>query len=330
MKRSAKLVFASLLLAAATVPALAQDKYKITFNLSWLPQGSTSGVVVAIDKGYYAAEGLDVSAVRGYGGLRTVNEIDQGMFEFGYGNPDGVILNRSKGGKARMIGSINATNPGGVCFVESRVSPKSVKDLKGLTLGAAAGTPVVTTFPALLSLNGLPADHVKIVQLQGSVIYSALVNGTIDIYECWLGSGKPILEHQARAANVKIGFLAYEDMGLHNIGSGVTATDETIAKRPEVVRKFLKATYRGYADMIKNPNEGADITKKMFPESDRAVVYDQVLDINKLIKGPGTEQNGLGYIDPTRARNTFDFVSRTTKVENVKAEDTFTNQYITK
>jgi NitT/TauT family transport system substrate-binding protein len=229
-----------------------------------------------------------------------------------------------------MIGSINGTNPGGVCFVESRVNPKNVKELKGMTLGAAAGTPVTTTFPALLALNGLPTDHVKIVQLQSSVIYPALVNGTIDIYECWLGSGKPILEHQARAANLKIGFLSYEDMGLHNIGSGFAATDETLAKRPDVVRKFLKASYRGYEDMIKNPAEGADITKKMFPESDRAVVYDQVLDINKLIKGPGVEQYGMGYIDPTRAKNTFDFVSRTMKVDNVKAEDTFTNDYISK
>jgi NitT/TauT family transport system substrate-binding protein len=325
-----KFIVAGLALAASFGSAAAQDRYKIVFNLSWLPQGSTSGVVVAIDKGYYVQEGLDVSAVRGFGGLRTVNEIDQGMFEFGYGNPDGVILNRSKGGKARMVGAINATNPGGVCFVENRINPKSVQELKGLTLGAAAGTPVTTTFPALLALNGLPQDHVKIVQLQGSVIYPALVNGTIDIYECWMGSGKPILEHQARAAGLKIGFLSYEDMGLKNIGSGVATTDETIAKRPDVVRKFLKATYRGYEDMIKNPNEGADITKKMFPESDRAVVYDQILDINKLIKGPGVEQHGLGYIDPARARNTYDFVSRTMKVENVKAEDTFTNQFISK
>ena len=114
-----KLILAGLAIAARTNSGIAQDKYKVVFNLSWLPQGSTSGVMVAIDKGYTTAEGLDVSAVRGYGGLRTVNEIDQGMFEFGYGNPDGVILNRSKGGKTHMVGAINATNPGGICFVRT-------------------------------------------------------------------------------------------------------------------------------------------------------------------------------------------------------------------
>src|SRR4051794_10757065 len=87
-----KPVFASLVTVGAVlagvtqipIPAFAQAKQKIVFNMSWLPQGSTSGVIVAIDKGYYASQGLDVTAVRGYGGLRTVNEIDQGLFAFGY------------------------------------------------------------------------------------------------------------------------------------------------------------------------------------------------------------------------------------------------------
>ena len=44
------------------------DKEKVTFNMSWLPQGSMSGVIAAIDKGYYAEAGLDVNVVRGFGG----------------------------------------------------------------------------------------------------------------------------------------------------------------------------------------------------------------------------------------------------------------------
>ena len=120
-----------------------------------------------------------------------------------------------------------------------------MKELKGLTLGAAAGTPVTTTFPALLSLNGLPNDHVKIVQLQGSVIYPALVNGTIDIYECWLGSGKPILDHQAAAAEYQDRLSILRKHGAANDRQRVDDTEETIAKQPDVVAKFVKATYRG-------------------------------------------------------------------------------------
>jgi len=79
-----KCIASTLLASCCVAPALAMDKVK--FNLAWLPQGSTGGILVAIAKGFYAEAGLDVSAVRGYGGQRTVNEIDQGLFEFGYGD----------------------------------------------------------------------------------------------------------------------------------------------------------------------------------------------------------------------------------------------------
>jgi NitT/TauT family transport system substrate-binding protein len=319
-------VIAGLSIGAAN----AQEKYKTTFNLSWLPQGSVAGFIVAIDKGYYAAEGLDVNAVRGFGGLRTINEIDQGLFEFGYGNPDGVILNRTKGGKTKLVGGVNAINPGGICFVEGRINPKTVADLKGLTMGAGAGTPTVATFPALLKLNNLPVDHVKIVQMQGSVIYSALVDNTINIYECWLGSGKPILDHQAAKQGLKIGFLSYEDMGVNTIGSGLATTEALIEKRPDIVQKFVKASYKGYDYLQKNPEESADIVKKMFSESDRAVVLDQIHDINKVIKGPGTDKNGLGWIDAKRADATVKFMSLAYPEvgDKIKADDIYTNRFV--
>jgi len=318
------------ILAAAATGALAEN-VKLDFNLSWLPQGSTAGIVVAADKGYYGEEGLDVTPVRGFGGLRTINEIDQGLFDFGYGSPDGVIVNRAKGGKTRLVGSINATNPGGICYVNERRQVKSLADMKGLKLGGAAGTPVNVTFPALLVQNGLPADHVEIIQLQGAVIYSALLDGSIDIYECWLASGKPLLEHQAKAAGVTIGFLPYEEIGLKTLGSGIATTDAVIEQKPELVEKVLRGSYKGYAFMLENPEESADIVKKHFPEVDRDAVLAQILDINALIKGPGFEEHGMGWIDPGRADAMVKFISSANNLgDAVKTEDLYTNRFITK
>ena len=81
--------------------------------MSWLPQGSVIGVIVALDKGYFKDAGLDVELVRGYGGNRTANELDQGQFEIGYVDPVSIMLNRSNGGKTRLVGAINTSWPGG-------------------------------------------------------------------------------------------------------------------------------------------------------------------------------------------------------------------------
>lgn len=68
-------------MALAGAPALALEK--VTYNMAWLPQGSSIGVIVAQEQGLFAKEGLDVNIVRGYGGNRTANELDQGQYEFG-------------------------------------------------------------------------------------------------------------------------------------------------------------------------------------------------------------------------------------------------------
>lgn len=325
-------IFASLGISAlVTLSAAHAQEEAFEFNLSWLPQGSTAGVIVAAHEGYYEEEGLDVTPVRGFGGLRTVNEIDQGMFKFGYGNPDGIVVNRASGGNVRMVGAINATNPGGICFVNERHNLTSLEDMKGLKLGGAAGTPVNVTFPALLSANGLPADHVEIVQLQGSVVTAALIDGQIDIYECWRGSGKPLLESQAKQAGLTIGFVPYEAMGQEFIGSGIATTDEIIENNPELVEKVLRATYKGYQFLQDNPEKGADIVVEMFPEVNREAVLAQINDINELIMGPGVEENGMGYIDPTRVTALVEFIGEANELASpVSADDVYTNQFIKK
>ena len=69
--------------------------------------------------------------MRGYGGNRTANELDQGQFEIGYVDPISLVLNRSNGGKIRLVGAINTSWPGGICYVEQGQQEKSLDDLQG-------------------------------------------------------------------------------------------------------------------------------------------------------------------------------------------------------
>src|SRR5262249_27249148 len=64
------------LLAAMSLKATAQEK--LTYNMSWLPQGSSVGIAVAIDQGWFKSDGLDVSMMRGYGGHRNAHELHPG------------------------------------------------------------------------------------------------------------------------------------------------------------------------------------------------------------------------------------------------------------
>src|SRR5712692_550667 len=88
-----KTLAATTMIAMWSAAAGAQEK--LTYNMGWLPQGSSIGVAVAIARGWFRSDGLEVSMMRGYGGNRTANELDQGKFEIGYVDPISIVLNRA-------------------------------------------------------------------------------------------------------------------------------------------------------------------------------------------------------------------------------------------
>lgn len=308
----------------ATLPVAAQEK--LTYNMAWLPQGSSVGVAVAIDRGWFKEAGLDVSMMRGYGGNRTANELDQGQYEIGYVDPVSLALNRANGGKIRLVGAINTHWPAGICYIEKNGEKKNLDAMKGLQLGGGSASPVHNIVPAWLEANGKPKDFIRLLRLDPAVVDASLVEGKIDLAECWRASNRPVILKQAKIAGVNIGWIEYSDYGLNAYGSGFAASEDMIAKKPDVIRKFLKASYRGFDFARANPDQAADMMVKMFPALDRTVVLDQIKDINDLIVDKSTDGRGLGYLRDDRIQSTMQFIDKSFDLKGkVKAADIYTN-----
>jgi NitT/TauT family transport system substrate-binding protein len=315
-------------LFAVASPAFAQEK--ITYNMAWLPQGSSIGVIVAKEQGFFRELGLEATIVRGYGGNRTANELDQGQFEFGYVDPISLVLNRANGGKIRMIGALNTRWPAGICFDTKRHQPKTPADMKGLVLGGGSASPVHNVVPAWLEQNGQPKDSIRLLRMDPAVVDASLIEGRLDLAECWRASNRAVTQKQANAAGVTLGWIEYSDFGLDAYGSGFAASEEVINKRPEVVKKFLRASYRGYAYALANPEQAADLMVKAFPTTDRAVALAQIKDMGELLIDPQVKAKGLGYLREDRMRATVQFVDRAFGLNGkVKPQDTYTNELLT-
>lgn len=307
--------------------ANAQDK--VTYNMAWLPQGSSIGVIVAQEKGYFREAGLDARIVRGYGGNRTANELDQGQFEFGYVDPISLVLNRANGGKIRLVGAINTRWPAGICFNAGKHNIKSLDDMKGLLLGGGSASPVHNVVPAWLDSNGKPKDHIRLLRMDPAVVDASLIEGRIDLAECWRASNRAVTYKQAEQAGVKVGVVEYRDFGLDAYGSGFATNEDTVLKRPDVVKRFLKAAYRGFEFARSQPQEAADVMLKMFPTVDRAVALQQIKDINDLIVDPDAKEKDLGHLRDDRMRATVMFVDKAFGLGGkVQVKDTYTNDFL--
>lgn len=302
-----------------------KDLDHVRFNMGWLPQGSMAGIFVAIDKGYFADVGLEVEPMRGFGGIRTVNELDQGMFDFAYADPLSVALNRAKGGKTRMIGGINMRFPAGACFVKERHSISRPADLAGLRFGAGQSSAIQTLLPVWLTKNGVDPERVKQVQLDPAIVVTALVEGKIDAAECWLGNSVALFDKAAKAKGVTIGRVAYADFGLDVYGSGFVSRDKTIEEKPEMVRHFLAAAYQGYADAARDPKAALATIRKFHPLLDEAVTERQIRETAALMAAEG----GSLRLKPEKVARIVTYLRDSGQLKGSGATETlFTNSYV--
>lgn len=319
----------SLVCMATQSVEAAQPMDKVRVNLAWLPQGSTGGILLAQSKGYYRDAGLDVTIMRGYGGQRTVNEVDQGLFEFGYGDPVSVMLNRAHGGHTVLVGAVNTRWPGAMCYLEKPgFKVASLNDLKGLTLGGGGASAVQNIVPAWLKQNGLAPDAIKLVRLDPAVINTALLQKRIDLSECWEGASLPVQAALAQRAGQKLGKVYYRDFGLDMMGSGLVTTDAFLAQHPDVVRRFVDATYRGYTLMRDHPQDAADAIAAQYPMLDRAILLQQIEETNVLIADDPAHHR-MGWLRPERMDATANFVAHAfDSGSKVKAADIYTNRFV--
>nr|WP_295078754.1 ABC transporter substrate-binding protein [uncultured Roseateles sp.] len=303
---------------------------KVKFNLAWLPQGSTGGVLVAAAKGFYAEAGLEVQTQRGYGGQRTVNEIDQGLFEFGYGDPISVMLNRANGGKTVMVGAINTQWPGALCYVPGKLSktPK-LADIKGLSVGGGAASPLQNLVPAWLQANGLPATHLKLLRLDPAVINPSFLEGKVDLAECWEGANKPLLEALVRREGKQLAALRYRDFNLNIYGNGIVTSEQLVQSNPDLVKRFVTATYRGYEYMRKNPEEAVDLIAASNKLIAKPILLQQIKETLEIISDPGADNAKLGYIRADRMHATIEFAKKAFNVTAaVRGGEVYTNRFI--
>ena len=145
-------------LPAQILPAQAQTTI-IKFAFDWRFEGPSAPFLVAADKGYFTAEGLDVSIEPGSGSLEPVSRVASGAFDIGFGDINTLIKfrdqNPSNGAKAVFM--VYNNPPFSIVSRKSR-GIAAPKDLEGKKLGAPAGDGTFAQWPVFVQANGIDAS----------------------------------------------------------------------------------------------------------------------------------------------------------------------------
>src|SRR5262249_28541606 len=118
---------------------------------------------------------------------------------------------------------------------------------------------------------------------------------------------------------LQVAHFTFSDYGIDYYSLGIIASDSTIAQRPDVIKRFVAATMKGYAWAIKNPQGAADAFAKSYPETTRSFVIDQWNAALPPTVPEHPRKNGLGMIDAGKMGEPVKLISQVQKVDTVIA-----------
>ena len=287
---SATVVLMALLSAAcqpiASVPAVEAVKTlkPVSIGVGYIPNVQFAAMYVAMEKGFYADEGLDVSLEYGFENdyLKLVG-VNQLQFMVGCG--DQVILGRAQGLPVRYVMNWYARYPV-VLFAKADAGIHEPADMAGKRIGLPGpfGANYVA-YRGLLEAGGLTEADVQTESI-GFTQAAAVSEGTVDAAVDYAVSGPVILRAEGEDI-VTVGLGDYFTMP----ANGLVTNEETIKNDPELVRKMVAATRRGIEYAIAHPDESFAIALNVVPEAGgeneaiNRAIFDATLDFWRTPEG---------------------------------------------
>lgn len=238
---------------------------KVTVILDWVPNTNHTGLYVAKDKGYYKEEGLDVNIIQPSEG-GTASLIAAGKGDFGISYQEEVTMARtaSEPLPIKAIAAVIQHNTSGFAAPASK-NIKSPKDFEGKVYGGWGSPSENAILKAIMEKDGGDFSKLKIVNV-GSEDFFASTQKNVDfewIFEGWTGI-------QAKLKNIPLNYIELRKLNpdLDYYTPVIIASDNTLKNDPELAKKFLKATTKGYEYAMTNPEDAANILVKNAPETD--------------------------------------------------------------
>jgi NitT/TauT family transport system substrate-binding protein len=315
--RSAAHVFVAALACLAFYSVLtdktpARADTAIHFTLDRKIDGPAAPFFLAIDQGYFKAEGLDVT-VDGVnnGPLESVNRLTSGNYDMGVVDINLLIKFRdaNHGAPIRALFAIFDKPPYAIVARKSR-GIAAPKDLEGKKLGAPAADSAFAQWAIFIKVNAIDGTKVTIENVGPAVLEPMLAAGEVDAI---IGCSFTYVDLKDRGVPPDdLRVLLMDDYGVNLYGDVIAVAPAFAVEKPEAVRAFLRAYVRALRDTVRDPVRAIealihhDDTAKKNVELERLrmAIHDNILT-------PAVKAEGYGAIDPQRMAAAIDQLALT-------------------
>ena len=325
MKRLSLIIV--LLITALTTFACGSPAEKelipVTLMLDWVPNTNHTGIFVAEANGYFKEAGLAVKIIQP-GEVYPEAAVASGAADFGISFQEQVTLARADDVPIVSIAAVLQHNTSGFASA-AKLGVTSPADFEGLRYGSF-GTPFeAPTLKVLMNSAGGDFNQLEIVNTGFADPLALIAEGRIDL--AWIFYGWQGFQAQQQGVDINVVMMKdHFDWIPDYYTPIVIASEDTIAKKPKVIKAFMTALSRGYDFAIQNPGEAANLLLAAVPELNPELVK---ASQNWLSEYYRAEAPRWGEQKETVWQGYTDWMVKNGILETpISAKDAFTNEFL--
>lgn len=315
------LMFTALSMNAAS----AQGKETVSLRLNWKMKGEFTPFVVAVEKGYFAEEGLDVTVNEGAGATQALQTVASGQDDIAYVPSIQLVNAINRGMPVKVVATVVKLDPMGMVS-KSGVKLSTPADLEGKTVEISAVSTLSQIWEAFAKKNNIDVSKVNVVRADPSARFNLLLSDKVDVLgDIFLTNEYPVLQSKLPE---KMNTLRVSDWGFKLLGYTLVANNTMIESRPDVIKRFNAAAMKAFQFTLDNPDEAAAIAAKAHPEAlNEETTKAQVAQLVDFLKSG--EPAALFVGDDEGWSRTLDILESSGAIDAKKAPvDYYTNSYV--
>jgi ABC-type nitrate/sulfonate/bicarbonate transport system substrate-binding protein len=224
---------------------------KITVAYTYQPQSTLAHVAVA--KGYFAEEGLEVQSLMHTFGKASLQSLIDHKADFAAVAETPFMFNVLKGEKIFVIANIEASGKNNAIVARKDVGISVVGDLKGKRIGFTPGTTSDFFLDSMLTVIGLTRQSIQPVPLKPEEMLAAIVEKSVDAVCTW---NYPLTQIKRQLGSN--GVLFYDPI-IYTETFNFAAQQDFVQKNPETVKRFLRALIKAENFVAQHPDEAQAI-----------------------------------------------------------------------
>ncbi len=284
-------------IAAPTVWAQATPKpIPLKFTLDFRVTSQTAPFFLALNKGYYRDEGLDVSIDVGAGSVASITRIASGVYQMGLGDISSLVEFHAQTSGTPLVQAVYQyynRAPFVIIGRKDRGVTGDFASLKGKRVAAAAVEATRRAWPMVARKLRVPDDHFAWTTTDFSARDNVMVRGDVDAATYFHDSAVSLF---ARMKAEELSVLKYTDAGVNLYGNAILASNAMVTQQPAVVAAFLRATNRALQETLANPLPAIAAIKQREPLLDEKVELERWRLTAQYLAAADTRSHGLGDV----------------------------------